>query len=976
MGLTLTTLVLIAGCGGGGGDSTLANATPSVASAQASGSVGALAAATASPGAAAQPSSPAQATDAAPALPTSMTLTDSASVAISALSLSPARAARDTGGGRIFYVDSQVGDDTNDGTLDTTASAGRGPWRTLARLKRATLWAGDTVQLACGSQWNETLRVPASGTASQPITVRAPASGCSVKPTIDGSFSIAPTAWTQHAGNIYKSVVAGAPLQVYASSGSFTEAHHPNAGYLASDPSSPYAAIAADGNVVVANGRTGSNVLTTGADLALPAGAAISIGTRIRMRTNSWLLDELTVTAVNGAKLTLSKPTAFPLTAGWGYFMVGQLWMLDSPGEWHYKAATGELFVWMPDSAQPTTPVTVGMLDTGIDLSGRAYVQIDGIAVRRVSTGVKLLGSNTVTLRNSSVEDTAEKGADAASSVAVVIESNTFTRIGTDAISARDNHDASPATGMKIRNNIIRDSGVLMDGEKLLSLPRSTYAAITSGQSAQVTGNVIINAGYHGIGLMGDTVVEDNFIYGACTTLDDCGGIYLSSYRASTIRRNTVVHARGNASGKPSNARYTQGQGVYLDWGATDNIVEDNTVIDADNGIQIHIAAKNTVRGNRLYGNRISQLWMQETSNQFNPAGDVYANLIDSNQIAPILPGSIGLLLQSSVRGTADFGTFTANRYFDRASSFAVVATTPTETRVLTTAQWRQSRGIGSRSPVDTTGSSVADKGYASFRVAGSNLVPNSSLATSGEGWTNWSATAPFGRLVREACSTGYCLRYRAGASPGLVSSPSFSVTQGQWYRLTLDMAASKDSTPVQVVVRRGGGGSNGYESLSDRSLTVMAGMAWGRYSVIFQATQNIVAGNPLTLDNGARVDFEQIAPGSSVDVANVELVPIALDPLARLSGIVVNSNAAAAANACPFAATQPSVCSKLMSLTDDLAVSWPMSLAGRASVIFYAQEPTLKDSDGDGIPDGQDLCPGTAPGAAVNANGCSYTQN
>jgi OOP family OmpA-OmpF porin len=41
------------------------------------------------------------------------------------------------------------------------------------------------------------------------------------------------------------------------------------------------------------------------------------------------------------------------------------------------------------------------------------------------------------------------------------------------------------------------------------------------------------------------------------------------------------------------------------------------------------------------------------------------------------------------------------------------------------------------------------------------------------------------------------------------------------------------------------------------------------------------------------------------------------------------------------------------------------------AATIVYVQDETLIDSDGDGIPDSMDACPGTAPGAAVDASGC-----
>jgi hypothetical protein len=47
------------------------------------------------------------------------------------------------------------------------------------------------------------------------------------------------------------------------------------------------------------------------------------------------------------------------------------------------------------------------------------------------------------------------------------------------------------------------------------------------------------------------------------------------------------------------------------------------------------------------------------------------------------------------------------------------------------------------------------------------------------------------------------------------------------------------------------------------------------------------------------------------------------------------------------------------------------MNVAAQSAEILYTQEPTLVDSDGDGIADVQDSCPATPAGVAVNAGGC-----
>ena len=151
------------------------------------------------------------------------------------------------------------------------------PWRTRARLMQSNLPAGDNVVLVCGGVWNETLRLPASGTAAKPVTVTASGTNCPAPPVIDGSVTLAPNAWTLHQGKVYKTALAGVPLQITATTTTtvWTEAHHPNRGYLASDPTSPYLSTAADSDAVTVNKAAASTSLFTGSDLVGRVRAAL-----------------------------------------------------------------------------------------------------------------------------------------------------------------------------------------------------------------------------------------------------------------------------------------------------------------------------------------------------------------------------------------------------------------------------------------------------------------------------------------------------------------------------------------------------------------------------------------------------------------------------------------------------------------------------------------------------------------------------
>ena len=964
----------LAGCGGGSTAAETAVAAAAPATSAATVDAAASAAAATAAAAAATSTATASSSDAFPTEGVSRALSAESSLSLAGVADAPRTAASTsqfTQRTRTFYVDSATGSDSNDGRTAAAGAAGSGPWRTLARLMTSGLAAGDAVQLACGSVWNETLRLPANGTATQPILVGPPSAGCTTAPAIDGSVALAAAAWKPFRGSIYQATLASAPLQVLVSTGTFTEAHHPNRGYLASEPGTPYLALAAAGNSVTLKGGLVSTVLTTGTDLVLPAGANLAAGARVRVRTETYIIDESPITAFDGSRSPLSQPTTYPVRAGWGYLLLGQLWMLDSAGEWQYDAATRTLYAWMPDSAAPSATVKVSLLATGVDLRDRQYVVINGLAVRRVGQGLDLRRSTGVRLLNSVVEDVADYGIDASASNQAVFDGNTIARTGSDAITGQG-EPIQYSLGMAVRNNVIRGSGVLMQGEQPISLPRRTLAAVVGGKGSVMTGNTIVNTGYIGILAVDASVVEDNLIQGACSVQDDCGGIYTGGLNNnSQIRRNTIVRARGSLAGQPANQRSTAAQGIYIDDLGSGIVVEDNTVIDTDNGIQLHNASGNTVRGNRLYANRKAQIWMQLDTAR-NPSGDMVGNVIEDNLVAAVYPQSVGLLFSTRYTSTAAFGTFNRNRYYDRAAPAVAYTVASTGQRAYTLAQWMGSTGAGSTQAVDVNGTGTSLHGYSSYSVAGSNLIANSALLTNTAGWNPWNQTAPSGQMTREACPAGTCLRYVAGGSAGILSSPSFALQKGQWYRLTLDLATEQDNQAVPLVVRLGG---LDYAWLSDRNLSLTAGRTWGRYSMLFQATQTV---NPLDPNGnriGARVDLDGIEAGKSVSMANMELVAVTPNSLAQLSAALTNAGTKPLSVACPANLTQLGACAKFINLLNDQPVVWPLTVAPHSAAIIYAQEPTLLDSDGDGITNVQDRCPGTAPGSPVNAGGCSFAQ-
>lgn len=875
---------------------------------------------------------------------------------------------------RAFFIDSKRGNDDNRGTEALPGSStAQGPWKSLARLTRANLQPGDRVVLACGSVWHETLLLAQSGDAGKPILITAPAEGCSDAPVIDGSVDIPAVAWKAlGAPHVYQAVMPQAPLQLHSASTAWLPAHYPNAGHDSANPQSLYLLMTGPGDTLQQGGRPRSINLSMGAAAETPAGAdAVA-----HIRTNSWALETRSVSATQAGKLIFDTPTTYPALAGWGYFLTGEAWMVDSPGEWHHTPRTQQLTAFWPGNGAPAESIQATVLPIGVDLRGRAYITLVGIAIRRVGIGLQLERTRQVELRQVTVDDTAGVGAAASASNNLSIESSRFTRTGLDAIQGVGGN-GQEAEGMAVRYCNIRESGVRMVNNVNTALPVRSYAAVYAGPKAVIEGNTLRYTGYIGIRFMRDSRIEGNLVEDSCLVLNDCGAIYTwgSAPNNSQVLRNIVRRAHGNLDGTAVGTQ-TAAQGIYLDDNTTGVLVAENTVTEADHGIQVHIAQRNILRNNVLFNNRRSQLWMQADSNAKYPAGDVADNAVTGNLFGPAPPSGATLLLYSSFDSTSHFGLFDKNRYLDALGPVVARERTKSGTRDFSFKQWRDSHDVASTQPVDSAGFSERGLPFAPWSIAGNNLIANSALATNSDGWQHWNASGAKGQLLRDQCRSGTCLRYQPGGSPGLVSSPSFALQQGQWYRLSIDVLADAAGQVVRPVVRRAGGAEGiAYEQLADQPLGFTASGSWQRHVLVFQATKSARSDDASGRGGGARIDLEQLAPGRSLSLANLELVPVMRDTGTQQTISLVNDQATPQAMRCPLADTQATACALLHRLSDGKPVAWPLTLPAHRSELLYALNPAQADDDRDGIPNRQDQCPNTPLGEDVNAAGCGLSQ-
>jgi hypothetical protein len=157
-------------------------------------------------------------------------------------------------------------------------------------------------------------------------------------------------------------------------------------------------------------------------------------------------------------------------------------------------------------------------------------------------------------------------------------------------------------------------------------------------------------------------------------------------------------------------------------------------------------------------------------------------------------------------------------------------------------------------------------------------------------------------------------------------------------------------------------------------TFTSTGSTSWQRYSFAFKATKTVNAGDPVTGDSGARVDFNSISPGQNISVANLEIVPLSSADATVRSNILINPTGATLDLDCPDGNGAPT-CSQYVRFSDNQSVSWPYAVPPHGSEIVYTRDSSLVDGDGDGIPDSQDSCSGTLALKAVNGSGCALGQ-
>ncbi len=452
-----------------------------------------------------------------------------------------------------YYVDASNGDDNNLGTQETWA------WKTVDKVNKRSFIAGDTILFKRDELWNESLVIPSSGTASQPITFGAYGTGD--RPLLDGTYTNFPfvTQWQHIQGNIYKT----------------TQPPWNNTPGL-----------------LIYKGQAKPPITTLQFSSSVPI--ALNKGAILLQKdvhyTNLW------VTSTSGN--TVSGITFFNIYEDENIY-VRQLnasgqeedWIntigtptkvnsqdsLTEPGHWYWNEPEKSVYLYA-DAAPNLIDVKLGKLMIGINSAHRNFITIQDIAVHGFTqTGVLITGTEGAVVQNMHVSSIGASG----SQCGILLNNS--------------------------KNNLVQNNTV----ESILRVGIGIYAVNTTpfSHGNAVTGNTIINSGATGISLNTDgqliaNTVEDNFISGNIVLNSnalsyDSAGIYTLFVGGGNVIRSNTIKNGGSTELRSS--------GIMIEGGVTsvikpvtieNNIIESNSLAGIAVSGEGHRITGNTLRNN------------------------------------------------------------------------------------------------------------------------------------------------------------------------------------------------------------------------------------------------------------------------------------------------------------------------------------------------------------------------------------------
>jgi len=575
-----------------------------------------------------------------------------------------------------YYVDSAAGDDTRAGTSPATS------WKSLTKVTAQVLVAGDTVLFNRGGVWNcwdtgtgrpgGVLTIGESGSSNAtPITFGA--YGAGVNPLISGLYTVPLTGWTRvGTSNVY----------------TITDTvHFPTVMInvmLYNNVLTPLGRFPATGYVTY-TGSTG----TTGISFASGSLPTTYVGGEVVIRKANWALTRGTITAETATSITYTATGTNQLTAtnGYGFFVQNHQSVLAKQGDWSYNPTTRTLSMYF--TAGPTGTIAVSVTDSLVSFSAaRSYNVFNNISFQGANAFAinGNTGSSNIRVNNCVFNDIGRHAVFFGAANTCTISNNTISDCANNAIYLTDADNNNVFSNTINNTDVVAGMGQSTDGTNGLG----SYIGIlisnaSTASDNEVSNNTVLQTGYCGIYVLGDTfLVDSNYVDTACSVIDDGGCIYtvigLGAARVN-VRRMICNNILLNSIGAPAGTTGRNwGNGLMCDDNSSNLTILNNKIYNiAQYGIYFHNSHEINLLNNLVYNSAIAQIGIQQDSGPANlprPLNFVICNNVLSNgSPTQLLFRFRCLASNSSANDFVNFGICDNNAYSSPFSNLNLFST-------------------------------------------------------------------------------------------------------------------------------------------------------------------------------------------------------------------------------------------------------------------------------------------------------------
>jgi len=511
------------------------------------------------------------------------------------------------GAGRVFFVSTRNG---RDDRTEVEAGDSATPWKTLKRLQRVELRAGDAIRLRSGDVFQGTLVVKSKATREMPIAIGA--YGAGARPKLTGRRLV--DGWFRTGKGIWRADWQGAMPTGLKTDGRSWLTRYPREGWLHLDS-------------VMGPKRFR---LRDSLPMQVQRGLAC-------IQFVPWCFAYQWMSIENRTAVQLDRSPEFPNLPGLEprRMVKGvKLAFLNLPdavsqeGDWAWDREKRQLVL---ASLQRPQHVLADAEERGILMQNAEYVNVAGIeCVGYRNVGVEIANSRNVDLNDLVMDSTGNDGIYVHTSSDVKIR-NCYVAWPKDRGVNLFGHDLS-VDSTQIEH-VGLDPLVLLpfvdDSVRVNSRNATLGNGIFSGDvdHALLRGNLIQDVGYNGIYFSGKkSRIEGNVVADFCQTLDDGGAIYTGGKgsQGSVIHKNFVGYLK-----TPAKKGWTHG--IYLDDLSEGYLADSNVIWNVQLGVMLHNARQNRVIANEIHFPWRSGVYFQEDASfaDYSVENHIVGNRVD-----------------------------------------------------------------------------------------------------------------------------------------------------------------------------------------------------------------------------------------------------------------------------------------------------------------------------------------------------------